>query len=82
MNLDKKMPENRESKNEIWQDESGSNLNQSQYDSTNVTAKSSDDEEDEEEKEERTSDWGNVDPQTDNSPFPDPNAPTAPGSAV
>ena len=79
MNLDKKMPENRESKNEIWQDESGSNLNQSQYDSTNVTAKSSDDEE---EKEERTSDWGNVDPQTDNSPFPDPNAPTAPGSAV
>eukprot|EP01136_Pigoraptor_vietnamica_P034059 Opistho-1_new@97608 len=40
-----------------------------------------DDEENEEDDDER-GDWGHIDPAESNSPFPDPNAPTAPGSAV
>lgn len=44
-------------------------------------------EEDESEDDDRQlegglSEWGDIDPQTNNSPFPDPNEPTAPGSAV
>jgi hypothetical protein len=39
-------------------------------------------EETEEEREERSKDWGHVDPAEGNSPFPDSNDPTAPGSAV
>ncbi len=36
------------------------------------------DDEDEDDK----GDWGHVDPYENNGPFPDPNEPTAPGSAV
>lgn len=38
--------------------------------------------EDEEEEDDERGDWGHIDPAESNSPFPDPNAPTAPGSAV
>lgn len=38
--------------------------------------------EDNEEEEEEAGDWGHVDPAESNSPFPDSNAPSAPGSAV
>lgn len=43
-----------------------------------------DDEEEEEtdDDENEAGDWGHVDPAEGNSPFPDPNAPTSPGSAV
>lgn len=38
--------------------------------------------EDTEDEEDAAGDWGHVDPAESNGPFPDPNAPTAPGSAV
>jgi hypothetical protein len=41
-----------------------------------------DDEEDKEDKDDDAGDWGHVDPAEGNSPFPDSNDPTAPGSAV
>lgn len=41
-----------------------------------------DDEDFEEDNDEENGDWGHVDPYESNSPFPDPNAPSAPGSAV
>lgn len=41
-----------------------------------------DNDDDEKEDEDAAGDWGHVDPAEGNSPFPDPNAPTAPGSAV
>lgn len=40
------------------------------------------DDDDSEEEEEEAGDWGHVDPAESNSPFPDSNAPSAPGSAV
>ena len=39
-------------------------------------------EEDNEEEEDTAGDWGHVDPAEGNGPFPDPNAPSSPGSAV
>ena len=36
----------------------------------------------EEDEEEEEGDWGHVDPAEGNSPFPDSNAPSGPGSAV
>ena len=39
-------------------------------------------EEEEEDEEEEEGDWGHVDPAEGNSPFPDSNAPSGPGSAV
>lgn len=49
-----------------------------------ASALNDDDENEEEEEEEEVEkgDWGHVDPAETNSPFPDPLAPTAPGSAV
>ena len=41
-----------------------------------------DNEDNEEEEEEESGDWGHIDPAESNSPFPDSNAPSAPGSAV
>ena len=41
-----------------------------------------DDDDDDDEEEEKTRDWGHVDPAESNSPIPDSNAPSAPGSAV
>ena len=41
-----------------------------------------DEDNDEEEEEEEAGDWGHIDPAESNSPFPDSNAPSAPGSAV
>lgn len=40
------------------------------------------DEEETEEEEDEDSDWGHVDPAEGNSPFPDSNDPSGPGSAV
>ena len=39
-------------------------------------------EEENDDEEEQSGDWGHIDPAEGNSPFPDPNAPTSPGSAV
>ena len=43
---------------------------------------SKEDKDDDEKEEEKSGDWGHVDPAESDSPFPNPNAPTAPGSAV
>ncbi len=53
----------------------------------NATTSNDDPDEDtaadtEENEEETAGDWGHVDPAESNSPFPDSNEPTAPGSAV
>lgn len=48
---------------------------------SNVDPDEEEDESDTEDDEE-AGDWGHIDPAESNSPFPDPNAPTAPGSAV
>lgn len=49
-----------------------------------ATANNPDEDEDEEEEkdDDAAGDWGHVDPAESNGPFPDPNAPSAPGSAV
>lgn len=39
-------------------------------------------EDDEEEEEEESGDWGHTDPAESNSPFPDSNEPSFPGSAI
>lgn len=41
-----------------------------------------DEEEDDQEDDDFAGDWGHVDPAEGNSPFPDPNDPSGPGSAV
>ena len=54
------------------------------YASANENDSKDDEEEEDEEddEEEESGDWGHVDPAESNGPFSDPNAPTAPGSAV
>lgn len=41
-----------------------------------------DEDEDDEDDDEPRNDWGHTDPLDDNSPFPDSNDPSGPGSAV
>ena len=52
-----------------------------------VRTTSNDDPDEEEEadtenEDETAGDWGHIDPAESNGPFPDPNEPSAPGSAV
>ena len=67
-----------------WQNAQGNNNTRNTEDqrlyATERDKKEDDDDNDDDD--EKTGDWGHVDPAESNSPFPDSNDPTAPGSAV